>query len=56
MNISGFKIIQHNLFERANGGIQSILGSLMRLNKSSKWASMIPIVANMKNRKHHTGN
>ena len=41
--------------ERANGDVQNILGSWMRTNKSTFWATALPIVTNMKNRKHHAG-
>jgi hypothetical protein len=40
--------------ERSNGDIQNILGSWMRENKSTKWASALPIVSFLKNRKYHT--
>jgi hypothetical protein len=43
------------LVERANGDVQNILGSWMRENKSTKWSLSLPIVAHIKNRKHHSG-
>ncbi len=42
--------------ERANGDVQNILGSWMRTNKSTNWAIALPIIANIKNRKFHSGN
>jgi zinc finger BED domain-containing protein 5/7/8/9 len=41
--------------ERANGDVQNILGSWMRSNNSTKWATALPIVCNIKNRKFHSG-
>ena len=41
--------------ERCNGDVQNILGSWMRENVSTKWALALPIVANIKNRKYHSG-
>lgn len=40
--------------ERANSDVQNILGSWMRENNSTKWASALPLIMNIKNRKYHT--
>ena len=41
--------------ERSNGDVQDILGSWMRINKSSSWATALPFIMYQKNRKYHRG-
>ena len=41
--------------ERANGDVQNILGSWMRANRSTKWATALPYINMQKNLKYHSG-
>jgi len=41
--------------ERSNGDVQNILGSWMRVHKTTSWAQALPFVQSIKNSKHHEG-
>ena len=41
--------------ERANGDVQDILGSWMREYRSTAWATALPLVNSIKNRKYNRG-
>jgi hypothetical protein len=41
--------------ERSNADVQDLLGTWMRINKSTSWSTALPYIMYQKNRKHHRG-